>query len=31
MSFQDFLILSAVIVGWVLLQSWLLPKLGVPT
>jgi len=28
---NDFLVFSVVLVAWVLLQRWLLPRLGVPT
>jgi len=28
---MDVLTLLLVLVGWLLLQTWLLPKLGVPT
>jgi len=27
----SYLWLIAVLVGWILLQSWILPKLGIPT
>ena len=28
---NDFLFLVVFVVGWLVLQRWLLPKLGVPT
>jgi len=28
---ENFLTVVALLVGWVLLQRWLLPRLGVPT
>jgi hypothetical protein len=28
---DDFVVLLAVLAGWVFLQAWLLPKLGVST
>jgi hypothetical protein len=28
---QNILILAAVVLGWVALQKWILPRLGVPT
>lgn len=28
---MDFLLFLGIIGGWILLQAWILPKLGVPT
>jgi hypothetical protein len=28
---SDFLILAAVLAGWIILNRWLLPRMGVPT
>jgi hypothetical protein len=30
-SFSDFLVMAGIVVAWVALQTWVLPKLGVPT
>ncbi|MGC8643826.1 MAG: hypothetical protein ACP5XB_28530 [Isosphaeraceae bacterium] len=30
-SMSDFLILGAVLAAWIVLNRWLLPKMGVPT
>jgi hypothetical protein len=28
---NDFLVFAAVLAAWILVQRWLLPRLGVPT
>jgi len=28
---KEILVVAGVVVGWIILQKWILPKLGVPT
>lgn len=31
MTFENGLVLAGFMVGWIVLQTWVLPRLGVPT